>query len=253
MKYRSLKPEQIQVADSYQRSLSESFAAQIARGYDEEAFGVLVVGEREDGSYWCVDGQTRKRAAVLKGLKTVRCLVFQSCGKQHEAKMFRLLNMQRNMSKIDKVRALIDEGDKDTVAMNDEVQACGFELALKNEQRWPFIRSMVPVEKAYQLGILSRVLRLVDASWGVTEDQQALQVPILGGVTKFLRRWGEIVDDEMFVEVLQKFTCAQLVAQCDAQKMQGGGRESAMLEVLRHQWNRIHGKKKRFRLEEEIA
>lgn len=237
MKYRKIKTESIQIAQAYQRSLRVSMASQIVRCFEADAFGVLVVGERSDGSLWCVDGQTRLKAAVKLGLDDVPCLVFESRGKEHEATLFRLLNTQTNQSKLQKIKAQLCEGDPDTLEMISIVERCGFKIGFNGEKSWPHIRSLVPVERAYIQGILPRVLNVINNAWGPVKDIHALQVPILGGLTKLLMQHGEVISDAELVTRLQKYTVSQLVSQCEARKMQGGSREDAMKDVLIHVWN----------------
>lgn len=243
MKYRKVNTEKIQVAPAYQRALRSTMVSTIVKGFEEDAFGVLVIGERTDGSLWCVDGQTRLKAAVKLGMTDVPCLVFTSKGKEHEATLFRLLNTQTAQSKLSRFKALLCEGDPNTEEMNAIVERCGFKIGYSGEKSWPHIRTVIPVEKAYTKGVLPRVLQIVSDTWGATEDIHALQVPMLGGLTKFISEFGDVVADKEIVARLQKFTVPQLVAQCEARKMQGGNREDAMKDVLVHIWNRNRKKR----------
>lgn len=243
MKYRKIKTELIQIASAYQRALRTSMVAEIVRNYQPDAFGVLVVGERADKSLWCVDGQTRLKAAVKMGLDDVPCLTFDSMGKEHEASLFRLLNTQTNQSKMQKMKALLCEGDANTHELVAVIERCGFKIGFNGEKSWPHIRSIVPVEKAYERGILDRVLLVISQTWAATTDIHALQVPMMGGLTRFLAANGDVVNDKDLVARLQRFTVQQLVSQCEARKMQGGSREDAMREVIVQVWNK--GRKNR--------
>jgi len=248
MKYRKIKTERIQIASAYQRALRTSMVSEIVRNYQPEAFGVLVVGERADKSLWCVDGQTRLKSAVKLGIDEVPCLVFDSLGKEHEASLFRLLNTQTNQSKLQKMKALLCEGDANTHDLVATVERAGFKIGFNGEKSWPHIRSVVPIEKAYERGVLTRVLGIVKNAWSATCDIHALQVPILGGLCKFIVLHGEVTNDEELAARLQRFTVQQLVSQCEARKMQGGSREDAMREVLVQVWN----KGRRARIESSV-
>lgn len=77
---------------SYQRSASPRHVNGIVRDYCAEAFGILIVGKRKDGTLWVVDGYARYRAALKLGLETVPCHVISSKGVSHEAGLFCQLN-----------------------------------------------------------------------------------------------------------------------------------------------------------------
>lgn len=243
MKYRKIKTEQIQIAAAYQRGLRTSMVAKIVKHYEPDAFGVLVIGQRADKTMWCVDGQTRLKAAVKLGVEEVPCLVFDSTGKSHEAALFRMLNTQTNQSKLQKLKAQLCEGDPNTHELNEIVQRSGFKIGFSGEKSWPHIRSIVPIERAYEKDMLERVLKVVNGAWGAVQDTHALQVPILGGLTKLFLLHSDVIDDNELIDRLQKFTVSQLVAQCEARKMQGGSREDAMKDVLVQVWNRNRRKR----------
>jgi hypothetical protein len=222
--------------------------SEIVRNFQPDAFGVLVVGERSDKTLWCVDGQTRLKAAVKLGIDEVPCLTFESSGKEHEASLFRLLNTQTNQSKLQKMKALLCEGDANTHDLVAIVERSGFKIGFDGEKTWPHIRSIVPVEKAYERGTLQRVLSIVSKAWSSTRDIHALQVPVLGGLQRFISLHGDIVNDDELASRLQKFAVQQLVSQCEARKMQGGSREDAMREVIVQVWN----KGRRVRIEPHV-
>lgn len=109
-KIRVLPVDSLIVDRSYQRSAeSESTTSKMANNFNWVAFGTPTVMERpgKGGSkFYVVDGQHRVIAAKNYGLTSVRCLVFKSNGKKHEARGFLDTNINRkNVSSIDKFRA----------------------------------------------------------------------------------------------------------------------------------------------------
>lgn len=67
-----------------------------AAHYSRAAAGAVIVGEREDGTYWLVDGLQRKLAAEKRAdITHLDCMVFASNGEQHEAEVFLLCNRGR--------------------------------------------------------------------------------------------------------------------------------------------------------------
>jgi hypothetical protein len=99
----------LRVDQLYQRGVvSLKNSRSIATDFSWQAFGALTVGYRNDNSYHIVDGQQRFNAVKMRndyGLKAqnesisyidkVPCLVFQSSGPDHEARVFRNINMCR--------------------------------------------------------------------------------------------------------------------------------------------------------------
>ena len=235
MKYKRIAIDKLNVAVSYQRQVSRTMVSTIVTNYQADCFGTLTVGLREDGTYWVVDGQTRLEAARKLGLRNVPCMVFESEGQSHEAQLFRLVNNQRHMSLAAKVKAQLIEGDPDTHAVSEIVAGRGFELCFDKSGGWPRIRTFKPLFDLYEAGLLERALDVVRLTWSYGDgdgDDQALQLPVLGGLRLFMKRYGSIVSDEQLSKKLSKYTCAQLVAKCDARKMQGGSRASALCDVI---------------------
>lgn len=92
----------------YQRGeISKANTLAVARNFNWVSFNSIVVMERENGDKYVVDGQQRLLAAKHRGdIKDVPCIVFQSSGKEHEAKAFISLNInRRHVSAVDKFNA----------------------------------------------------------------------------------------------------------------------------------------------------
>lgn len=90
-----LRKTDIRIPHEYQRFLSRSRAARIARDFDWFEFGVLIVAHR-NGEYFVVDGQHRLNAALqLPCVDMVPCLLYDFEGPQHEAEVFALLQLRR--------------------------------------------------------------------------------------------------------------------------------------------------------------
>jgi len=87
----------LKIDKRYQRrEVSETNTLSIARDFSWNAFGTLVVMEREGGEKYVVDGQQRLSAAIRRGdISAVPCLVFKSSGPEEEAQVFLKLNCNR--------------------------------------------------------------------------------------------------------------------------------------------------------------
>lgn len=84
----------------------------MTRSFNWVAFGALVVMRRANGDYYVVDGQQRLAAVKRRGdIAEVPCIVFQSDGREHEARAFLALNIQRRpVTSIDKFHAATRAG-----------------------------------------------------------------------------------------------------------------------------------------------
>ena len=93
-----LSIDQLNVDMSYQNRPRERITNQIAAHFSEALLGILVVGQRPDGSYWICDGETRRQGILRRGEKqrVVRCLLFKTEGPKQEALLFAWLNSRRS-------------------------------------------------------------------------------------------------------------------------------------------------------------
>jgi len=99
--------DDIRVDFRYQRAVIRQKLLDIASRFNWEGFGAIVVMQRANGHYFVVDGQHRLEAAKLRGdVVTVKTIVFQSDGPDHEARAFLDLNTRRAVVRAtDKFRA----------------------------------------------------------------------------------------------------------------------------------------------------
>ena len=92
-----LQIDLLKVDNSYQRGeASNASTIDKAKHMQHAAMGAIVVGKREDGSLWIVDGLQRALAAKRRGdITEIDCMVFESAGSRHEAEVFLLCNKGR--------------------------------------------------------------------------------------------------------------------------------------------------------------
>lgn len=185
---RMLYCEDLAIAPAYQRTIVPAQVGRITREFDNDAFGSLVVGERDDGSLWVVDGLQRLTAARKLGIQRVPCDVFASEGQRHEAKIFRLKNKNRtNVSAVVLFRALLAEGDDESLAIRQIVNSTGLKIGEADlGSRWPNIRCVTAVQRVFARGNLELTLGVICDAWPGDED--ALNGHIIEGLSIFLRR-----------------------------------------------------------------
>ena len=215
---RKIKVEDLTVSDAYQRTVTRSRVNRMVKGFDHDAYGSLTVGQRRDGSCWCVDGLHRLEAAKKMGVEMVPCDVFESEGPEHEARVFRLKNRERtNVSALALFRAQLTEGDEQSKRIVEIVQAAGLKLALKEESSgWPYIKAIAAIQRSYaRVGGegISTVLRLLTEIWAGEGD--ALQGDMIEGMSLFLKKNPD-VDQKRLVERLRTKPVVSVIRAADA-------------------------------------
>lgn len=215
---RKIAVDDLNIAESYQRTIVPARVNRIAKGLDQDAFGSLTVGERRDGTLWVVDGMQRLTAARKLGIASVPCDVFQSDGQEHEARVFRLKNKERtNVTACSLFRAQLVEGDPQTVEIARVVQDAGLKLRFDNGKAgWPFVKAVVALERAHRRNGsdgLATVLAVICEAWGGESD--ALRGDIIGGVSWFLKRNGDC-DIERLVSRLRVKSVSAVIRASDA-------------------------------------
>jgi hypothetical protein len=216
--------DKIQVDQSYQRTVKPKHKRIIA-DFNPDALGVPLVGEREDGSLWIVDGLQRITALEEMGRKQLRAEVFASRGPEHEAEVFKIVNANRTrLSAGELFHAALTAGDELAWKIKKIVEESGFVLNLigpstnspihgtKLHQSSAYadgravscVNTMQTIvkghgkeEKKYGEVALRFALRVAKEAW--PGDPLGLYNIMLGGLAKFyIRRQGKF-DQEVFV------------------------------------------------------
>jgi len=215
---RKINVEELNIAESYQRTIVPTRVNRIAKDLDSDAFGSLTVGERRDKSLWVVDGFQRLTAARKLGINSVPCDVFQSEGQEHEARVFRLKNKERTgVTATSLFRAQLVERDPQSVEIEAIVRAAGLRLRCDTgPSGWPFVKAVVALEQAHRkIGPegLAKALSVICEAWNGESD--ALRGDIIGGVVNFLKRNPD-ADVPRLVDRLAKKSVSAVLRAADA-------------------------------------
>lgn len=227
---RKISVDELNISDSYQRTIVPSRVNRIAKNLDQDAFGSLTVGHRRDGSYWVVDGMQRLTAARKLGIAMVPCDVFESEGQEHEARVFRLKNRERtNVSALALFNAQMTEGDPQTLEIAAVVKRAGFKLRLRDEggQGWPYIKAVKALERSFQrVGAdgLQCALAILSEAW--PGEDGALQGDMIEGVCWFIKKH-EQFDQRRLVDRLSKKSITGVIRAADANFKLGRDRSSS--------------------------
>jgi hypothetical protein len=234
---RVVKIDDIQYDASYQRDLVAGHK-RIVSDFDPEALGIPVVGQREDGTLWCVDGRQRLAALKKLGRKEVRVEVFASKGPEHEAAVFSKINKNRTKLNAQQLFfAALTAGDEDAWAIKKICEAEGFDLprgrlseTITNETAAKKVVAFQALNRIYRRGgeeALKFVLSTIKRVWEI--DPMRTKGILLQGLYIFWLRHKGDVDQERLVPRLNTTTPAKIIYSAG---MGIGGYETNIADVI---------------------
>ena len=221
-----LKASDLRVDPRYQRALDMKRVRKMARDFDADAFGVLLVSRRSDSGLWLIDGQHRQ--ALLHeigwGDQTAACLIFSGLTLEAEARIFRLSNSGSQPNALAKFKAALVEGDAEAREIDNIVRRCGLQIGAGGNQRT--LQAVAALRTAYNKGggfLLEQALRCIMAAWG--SDSSNFQADIILGLTLIQKRYRKDrpIDMEKLARQLQRTTANDLLAKGRARKATGSG------------------------------
>lgn len=129
------KEEWIRISDikidiEVQRELQETHVQNIIRKFDPSAFGRITVSKREDGFYYCTNGQHRLRALERMGFDYCPCIVVNLHSLKDEGQNFIKINEQSaKVSNIDKYRIGVSSEVREWLLVKEALDFCGLKVA----------------------------------------------------------------------------------------------------------------------------
>lgn len=133
-----LLPQQLQIDESYQRSIntgpSQALIRKIAQHWNWDLCQPLVVARREQGDLFVIDGQHRLEAARLRGdIAQLPAVVVNYASPADEAASFVHLNSARTpLNGLQVFHAALASGDSTALAIRDAIEAAGLKLGRNN-------------------------------------------------------------------------------------------------------------------------
>lgn len=179
---------------NYQREQSDKKIRDIAEGFDPDAFGYVVVGERRDGTFWAIDGGHRLMAMERMGWtdQNVPCLILRYTTSEDEARLYDVYNGHRGMPRVaDRMKAQLHYRKPDAVAIKAIVEDCGYTLYFgRGKPPAGHIGSVSALVKVYnngKPGDLFKVLTFLRETWG--DDTQAVAGQMIVGTWLFMTKY----------------------------------------------------------------
>lgn len=190
------------VSERAQRALRPARVTEIFSKLDLDAFGELVLSER-DGRFYVIDGQHR-RAALLRFLgaggekSKVPCKVFYGMNEREEAHMFRQLNTVLRSTPYDLFKIGLTAGYEEETRIRAIVEAAGLHIARGNGPG--AVSSVNALRRAYRLSAKSLIfaLKLAVESYG----DSGLEGHVIEGFAQLHNRYEKALDDEATIDAL---------------------------------------------------
>ncbi len=246
---RVLDLNDLKIDRSYQRGVTLG-AQKIADNYNPVSFGIPLVGERDDGSFWVVDGQQRIEALKIRNgagkmnnpHKNVRCEVFASRGPEHEAEIFKEVNKDRTrLEPLQLFHAMLTAGEEHCWKLKKLAEKYGFAIprgkghGTKDD---PETRS----KQLYCVDALGRtltrngedclefVLETISKIW--PNDPLRTKNTIVSGLRLFWKNHDGVVDMERLIPRLMSTTPAKILYQAGLGISSGDSNVADLIERL---------------------
>lgn len=202
---------------SYQREIKNKHK-RIVADFNAEAFGIPVAGQREDGSLWIVDGLQRISALRKMGKTEVRIEVFASRGPEHEAEVFKVINMNRaKLTSAEEFRCLLTAHDPTAWAVKEVGEKCGFTLQYKcgkkpgptSAMQLTCFTLLLDMAKRYGTQHIAFTLDCIKASW--PDDPLGVYNTVVGGLCIFSARHDGVADGERMIARMRTTTPQKVI------------------------------------------
>ncbi len=248
VKHSALKVLQIsslQIDPTYQRDVKSGWK-RIMNEFDEASLGIPVIGERADGSLWIVDGQQRIYALTKMGRSSVRAEVFRSEGVEHEARVFKRINLNRvKLNPREQFRALLAAHDPIAWAVKDTVESVPpYKLTLTRVNRAETgadkiiaINTLMNMYQTERIGPdgIKFTLRAIHAAWA--GDVQGVHAFLLEAIATFWGSFEGTMDEERMIERMKTVTPQRLLYSAGQQAV-GMDKRSTLQVILARLYNK---------------
>lgn len=222
--------------------LDEGRAQRIADEFDMNAFGVLCVSKREDGTQVILDGWHRTEGARRAGYQdlSANAEVFTGLSLADEAAIFRLRNNTRVVGYMDKFRVRLIEGDDVAVGLVAMLNrhGWGIEGEPDTKHQWWSVQSLESLYK-YSPDIAERAVSIITDAWG--RDVSSADYRVVKGLGAFLKRYGTKVDVSNLIERLRMYPGGpgHLIGNAQGvRSIYGGAIATAIAELITNTYNK---------------
>lgn len=121
----------IDIDPSYQRELVKKAVRRMTDDFDEDGLRCVVLAEKPNGRYACIDGNHRVTVMKARGYKEVAAEIRHNYTVQRQAKVFPLLNNMSTVKPSAKFRAALKAGCETEVRIAKIVGSQNFSIQLE--------------------------------------------------------------------------------------------------------------------------
>lgn len=206
------------VDHSYQRMVDQKRVKRIIDNFRPELVGVVIAHKRPSGRTVILDGQHRVEALreMFGPNHRIQAQIHQGLTPAEEAELFAQLNTQRKaVGPIALWWASLTARDEDVLKIKGVLDKHGIEVARERDagKRPDRLYAVGALQRISRPGLknrgsgidvehVDRVLRVIRTAWPTSPE--ALQDDVLKGVSSFLRKYGDIVDEDRLIAALQR-------------------------------------------------
>ena len=215
----------------YQRNISNRHIRRAAEHFDLYQINPVKVSRR-NGVNFVFNGQhTIEIVALVSGSRDtpVWCMVYDDLEYTHEADIF--ANQQKYvkaLSPYEIFKANIEAGNQKELVIRDLVESYGLKIS-SNKMPGSIcaVSSLEQIYDKYGLDMLSRVLRLVIATW--EGDPGSFTANMLKGLALLLNAYDEDMKDDIFQERLSRISTKEIVRNAKEKRTGSLGYAETML------------------------
>jgi len=212
----------------YQRDLKPALVAAIATDPRWELFGIPVLFKRENGMFYCADGQQR-----LTGMKqtkepprTVPSIWFPVQGLDDEAAVFVHINeFRKSLTALEKHKGKIIARDPSTLAIERAVETAGLTVGGSGTNEGA--RTISAVSTLYsvynELGEEGLMQMLVVCRDAFQDDAGAFSSPIMRGVAEIIADQNGSYERQKLTRSLQRTSVPQVLRKTEELRFDLGG------------------------------
>lgn len=243
--------EALQTDPSYQREVKKKHR-DIVADFDKDALGIPVVGEREDGTFWIVDGLQRITALRKLGKREVRVEVFPSRGPEHEAQVFKKINMNRTgLNWGERYKALLASHDELAWKIKSVVEECGYQIvsqrsgADKKEpsgRQLTCIGAMFGIAKNHGTDPIKFALSVANDVW--PGDTMGVYNTMVEGLSIFFVRNDRLVDLDRLIPRLRTVTAQKVLYAANQASLASSSKGESVADQIQKVYQKRMGRKR---------
>lgn len=199
-----VKVNDLLTGQPYQRPVTPQQVHKLAANFDPNLLGTLVVAERDDGSFWVIDGQHRIGALKQIGWheQEVPCVVLKDIDYNDEAALHGWYNENRRQhTPIDLYVSFLEAGHVEEQGIEKILNKHGLHVSTDTQEGC--VRAVQACRALYTFDpdMLDRVLSVTIAAWGKAYD--SFNGDVMRGIGLVLAHYPKTLDTRKLISSLK--------------------------------------------------